>query len=1004
MPTQFVETFYTCFRMRLVTFGGLSLEGSSFRRNKSLLLVTYLALEGARDRRYIAELFWPDAADHMKSLTVALAQLRKAAPNVIEADAARVYTRTATDAKQLLDKLEAGELKAGLELYQGAFLEGIFLPKWGNELEEWVYKTREFLAAQVREAWFKLADNALKTSHIRQASRCAEAGLLVAGAPFVEPQRLPWLYAVLLAGESLHVANVLEEAQGFDVPLVKTKAEALEQLRASYPHEPQVRGQVREAATTPFRNTSFVGRDLELTDITNVLSRQTRPLVTLVGPGGVGKTRLAMQVAKEQRKHALFETIYIAFLENLDRADAFLSCLIEALGLEADPNKALDVLVEHIGARKTLLVFDNFEHVLDASLLLSNLLQRCSSLTILVTSRERLNLEEEEVFLVQGLAYPAASLKDGVGLEEAQRYDAVSLFVDRAKQARPDFRLRDDNLADVLEICKLVEGLPLGLELAAASVKLMPCQDIVHEMQQSLEVLSTSLRNVPARQRSLYATINSSWQQLSSKEQHLFRSLSVFRGGFKREAAQQVAGATLPLLASLIDKSLLRVSPAGRYSFHPLLYQFAHAKLAAQPDELRAVQDLHGGYFIQRLHPREADLTEDVLVRYLQHIDDDWDNLRKMFQWSLSRGDDDVLLRCIDAVELCFERRGQITEGLEYLCQADARGTNNQRLQGRIWVERAWYHFKLEQYDLSQDYAQRGIAALQQLQDHWQSKGHNTLGCVAWDQSDFVAAKTHIERALEIARQHDDLLSCIALQNNLAATLQQLGDYATAVHYLQDALLLSRRLGKLHRTVFTLSGLAVIKRLQGEPQAARDMLLEALELARSIGEHGREAYLLFDLSEVFHDLGDYTQAESFADQAREQAQTIQRLTLERESLLQIARSKLKMGQVTSAQTLCYQVLALAWQAQHVLLVLTALCTLAECYSKQANVQQARMLLRVVLHHPTASKPLIDRARQMYDAFYLSSENTPIKDIKEPGGQDLSLDKVVQDVLAVAPQV
>jgi DNA-binding SARP family transcriptional activator len=287
--------------MRLRTLGKLELEGGNLQRPKPLLLLCYLALEGPKERRHLAELFWMGATNSLGSLSMALTQLRQGASGSFEADLQRVWTYLETDAKQLLRAAETGELEKVLELYQGRFLDGLYLQDWSAELEEWVYHTREFLAGRVRGVLLRLAEAAAAQQQFELAAKQAEQAYLLSGAPEPEVEELERLYALLLAGGSAQAAQVRKEAESFGISLITRVEEAKEKLHSS------LRGSnTAKRHNWPSRGTSFVGRDLEITDITNLLMRNDCCLVTLTGPGGVGKTRLALQVGDALLKQGLF--------------------------------------------------------------------------------------------------------------------------------------------------------------------------------------------------------------------------------------------------------------------------------------------------------------------------------------------------------------------------------------------------------------------------------------------------------------------------------------------------------------------------------------------------------------------------------------------------------------------------------------------------------------------------------------------------------------------------
>ncbi len=282
--------------MLLHTLGGLELVSSSFARPKPLLLLCYLALEGAKERRYLAELFWQGATDPLNRLAVTLARLRKADPGIINVDNERVWTELPTDAQGLLTAVEEGRYEEAVNLYRGPFLEGVYFEDWGSELEEWVYGTRDFLAGQVKVAQLVLGEAEAAKGRFRDAAKRAEAAVSVARTAGLEPSDITRLHTLLLAGGSPHIMTLQKEAETFGVELLKTPAEARDALR-------QVASNRRVVPNNlPGRSTSFVGRERELVELAAVLANEDARLVTVFGPAGVGKTSLALEAARQQRR------------------------------------------------------------------------------------------------------------------------------------------------------------------------------------------------------------------------------------------------------------------------------------------------------------------------------------------------------------------------------------------------------------------------------------------------------------------------------------------------------------------------------------------------------------------------------------------------------------------------------------------------------------------------------------------------------------------------------
>ncbi len=573
--------------MLLRTLGSPSLEGTDLKRPKLLTLLAYLALEGPAQRGHLADLFYLHTQDPRDSLATALRNLRRDAQGTIDTDGDHVSTRVPCDANSLIEMLEAGRHQQAVDTYRGRFLEGLNL-NLGEELEEWLYTTREQLAARIREALLTLAEREASQGQFQAAAKRAEQAYFLAGAPEPEAKHFERLFSLLTAGESLRAEEVRKEGEGFGLTLTLTRGEARSQLLRQSTREDSARHNL------PQRATRFVGREEERGKLGELLAEPSCRLLTTVGPGGIGKTRLAIEVARDQRE-SFPDGVVFAPLVALTGAASLPTVVAGALGLTLSGQEdARSVVKRFLAEKRLLLVLDNFEHLLEGTSFVRELIDHCPGLKLLVTSRERLNLQHEWVFTLEGLAYP----EEGTTLGGAESFDAVQLFLQRARQAHHGFSLTADVPPAVMRICQLVAGMPLAIELASSWLRALPAGDIVRELERGIDLLESPVRDVPGRHRSVRAVFDHSWTLLSVEEREVLRRLSVFRGGFRREAAAVVAGASLPVLARLVDTSLLRMSTEGRYDRHPLLAQYTREKLAGRPEEKAEAEQKHGSYYL----------------------------------------------------------------------------------------------------------------------------------------------------------------------------------------------------------------------------------------------------------------------------------------------------------------------------------------------------------------------------------------------------------------------
>jgi predicted ATPase/Tfp pilus assembly protein PilF len=947
--------------VRLTTLGGLTLEGSDFTRPKPLLLLCYLALEGPQERRFLAELFWPTAADHMKSLTVALAQLRGGAEGAIEADQQRVSTPLASDAGELLALLEQRRADAAIERYRGAFLEGFYLKGVGEELEEWIYVTREFLAERVRGALQGVGLTEAGRGDFARGAQRATAALALRGAAPPEPDDLVQLHTLLLAGEHPRAREARDEAEGFGLPLAASAAEAQGRLRSE--PEPLAR-------TLPERGSSFVGRDPERTEIGGLITSAGVPLLTLVGPAGVGKTRLALQVAREQQRLGAFaDGVGFVGFDAVNDPRLIAQRAAAALGLDLGPDDSLEALARRIGERSPLLLIDNFEHLIGAATQLATLLAACPGLTLLVTSRERLNLEEERIFPIEGLSLPATELP----LEEARRHDAVHLFVQRALSARPDFELTPEALPHVLEITRLVEGLPLGLELAAVWVRVLSCREIAAELSQSLDLLTTSTRNVPDRHRSIRGAFEHSWELLTPREQRVLAELAAFRGGFRREAAGEVAGATIPLLASLVDKSLLRLGPGGRYDRHPLLYQYSAEKLAGDPGTEAAAQERHAHHMIAFLEERNEALRGPNHREALQALSAETANLRRAWRWALAGRSHTDLRRLSEPLATLFDTRNAFREGVELLSEAhaalDGDDPEGATTLGTVLAAASALEYRLGRYADAEASARRALSLLAPA-DAWRARArsHNTLGGIGTRTGDFGDAKERFERAVETARRQGDPHDIARYVNNLAMAEQMLGDYDDARRHLQEALDLKRAQNDQRFVIRNLNNLGNLALYLGDRGEAGRYFREGLQLAEELEVSEIIPYFHVNLGIVLNEAGRYPEAERMFAAALDEARESGNRPLEIGARRRLGNVGIATGRFEEAEEHLLAALAIARELNGIPAQLLTLLALAQLRAKLGLVVEALELCGTILNHGGIDVHERERAQGAADAI------------------------------------
>ncbi len=640
----------------------------------------------------------------------------------------------------------------------------------------------------------------------------------------------------------------------------------------------------------PPQPTPFIGREKELTVLDELMAKPEVRLVTIVGPGGMGKTRLALKAAEAQLPN-FKRGVYFVPLAPLSSEQNIVPAVAEAVGFQFhEGSEPKGQLLGYFRQKHILLLIDNFEHVLDGAGLVSEILQTAPGLKVLATSREKLNLQEEIRFRLEGMAFPAsmpaatetpenAAPVDADSLGGAE-YSAVKLFMQSAQRARPGFELETDDLRHVARICQLVGGMPLGILLAAAWVEMFSLPEIAAEISQSLDFLETELRDVPDRHRSIHAIFDSSWNQLSATEREIFMKLSVFRGGFKQPAAQAVAGASLRALVALVNKSLLRRDPtSGRYETHELLRQYAGEQLeaAGQADQTR---NAHCTYYAKFMHQRQTEIRAHPQIAVLDEIEADFENVRQMWQRAVKQKDYTVIDRSLESLYVFCDIRSRYYEGEELFRQTREEWAPQPNQEphpawGRVllpWYDLQGYISGLEDYDEIIDQAKSSLAVAQKRGDQSGiAHGLVLLGAVAGRRGNFTEAITFYNQSLTHYRDLDD---AFWITMRIGLSYKAAGQPDQALKSFQQALDRGREVGDRVKIAWALTNMGETVVLAGNDTQAENYWREAHSLFRQIGTPVGVVWMNANLSLLTFLRGDFKKAKTLAEEALEIARDI----------------------------------------------------------------------------------------------------------------------------------
>jgi predicted ATPase/DNA-binding SARP family transcriptional activator len=883
---------------------------TTFEYDKVRALLTYLAVESDRPHRReaLAGLLWPDQPERKArhSLSQTLFTLRRtigdrrARPSFLDITAQTLqfnplsdYELDVTQFSTLLaacqthdhDQLAACEsclerLQQAIALYRGSLLEGFSLGD-SPAFEEWLVLNRE--------RYHRLAIGALgRLTDSYEARGLYEAALEYAWRqleldPWRETTQRQLMRLLALSGQKEAALvqfdscrKVLQTELGLEpsaetVALAETIRQGTLEAVGIGPHRPPVPDQtVFTPHNLPPQPTPFVGRDQELAQISAHLADPDCRLLTLVGPGGIGKTRLAVQAAAELiRTEAFPQGVCFVALAPVSSPEFIISAIADALNFSFFGREEPKVqLLNYLCDKKIVLILDNFEHLLTGVDLVSDMLDRNRNLKLLVTSRERLNLREEWLLDVRGLLFPAVDQLEHI---PAETYSAVQLFLRSAARLDADFALSAANEPHVVHICQLVEGMPLAVELAASWIRTLTCQQIAQEIEQGLGFLATSLRDVPERHRSMQAVFEHSWQLLSPAEKQLFRRMAVFRGGFRKSAAEQVTGATLSLLSALVDKSFLRRTRPGRYELHELLRQFAVEKLAELPDEEVKVQDRHCRYYMAFLEQREQALNGPAQKEVLAEIATEIENIRAAWRWAITHQKIEEIDKSVAGFFRFYFRRSWYQEGQEtfrqaaiQLDQAVGLEENARRLLlGKLWARQGVCLNYLASFSEGMELLRQSLAILRQVGPAARAETAFALmflGDAAFDNCEYSQAREWLRESLAICRETGDQWGLAFSLFMLDAVAYALGDYAEAKKLAQESLATFTQLGDQWGIAFAQNDVGLVAYFMGEYAEARQRLQESISVADENGDTWVLLCALNNLARVTLAVGDYSAA------------------------------------------------------------------------------------------------------------------------------------------------
>ncbi|GIK59055.1 MAG: protein kinase [Chloroflexi bacterium] len=964
-----------------IRLGGAPIGG--FVSTKAPALLAYLAVTGRpHSRDTLVALLWGEMADAdaKNNLRQTLSNLRKllepyllitrdavqfntAVPHTLDTAQFENHLHRARDAT-LPTRMAA--LQQATALYQGDFLAGFYV-RDAPEFEEWL------LAQRVR--YRELALHALHTvtgHHLERGEygRAIDAATrLLALDPWREAAYRQLMQALTHSGQRVAALaqyetcrRVLAKELGVS-PSAETTA-LYQRIRAAG-EEPR--------HNLPPQPTPFVGRAAELAEISALLLRPECRLVTLLGAGGIGKTRLALQAATQASQRSLFlHGVYFVSLEGVETLTGLVTAVAQSIGFSfSGSQEPAAQLLAHLHERELLLVLDNFEQLLGSALWLTTLLQQATHLKLLLTSRERLHVQWEWCVTLDGLDFPATSSAVATPTPQTDltTYSAVQLFLNRARAARHDFLADDDTaVPHIIRICQLTAGMPLALELAAANIRHFSCAEIAEAIAHNLDFLASTYRDIPTRQRSVRAVFDYSWGLLNPAEQQLFAALSVFRGSFTAAAAQ-VAGATRPLLSALVDKSL--VGRSGElYRLHDLSRQFGWEKVK-QTGQTQVLQSRHAHYYANLLAQKARQLQGEEQAAALLLIEQEAQNVQAAWHWLTGQPDVNGLAAATDGYYHFLAIRSRFQEAADNFGAARLalQSFADQDLQARLVYARIMaregrFLSFLSRYAAAQERLQASLEILHGLHERDEmAYVLGQLGGTARVQGNLEQARQWLQEGLALRRETGNRQGQAVALLELGGVAFMVADYEQCRAFCQEGLSLAELAGDRQTVAHLLTGLSLSCRELRLYELALDYGRRAQTIYEELGDQYGAIQAALTLGELNRQLGQTAEARRFCEQAIQISQEIGFLSGAADGHYRLGQIATGLEEEQAALQEFRLALMLAAQIEEIPAVLDSLLEIACLLVKVGDVARGHVALAFLRDQPQTTEPQRLRANE-----------------------------------------
>jgi predicted ATPase/tetratricopeptide (TPR) repeat protein len=727
-------------------------------------------------------------------------------------------------------------------------------------------------------------------------------------------------------------------------------------------------------------------------------------LVTLVGPGGAGKTRLSMQVAAdlvENYQHG----VWLVELAPIVSTEYLVPSVASALQFSIDTNSSeLDPkshLLDYLRGQSMLLVLDNFEHLVEGADLLTEMLENAPDLKLMVTSRERLNLRQEWIYDVGGMSFPTNG--DGRGVKG---YSGLELFIDRAKQVDTEFSLSEADVPHATRICQLVEGMPLGIELAAAWVSILSCEEIAKEIENNVDILATSMRGVPEQHRSLEAVFVHSWDLLTQEQQVGFKSLSLFRGGFTREAAMAVAEVDLLQLSEFVSKSLLRRTEQGRYEIHELLRQFAEEKISTIPTEKGTIQERHSQFFVRFLEQRANRVGKAGMQPVRDELDAELGNLRSAIHWAVFYLDEEDARKALLNLSYFYRIRGwhegaDAFKDIVQLLQSRGIGIEADSPRRSVYlsglIHQNFFSSQLDDKTNEQVNNECLPEVLDRALDPEYAMCLFNQGVFAGYGGLYEESVRLLKEAADIAQDCQDEYLVGSLFAWLGWAYFEMGDYDQAGEWYEEAYQLSKRIEHLLGIAYSTSKLGTWADARQDYAQAKQYHQEALQVFIEFGDLAGQGYALSRMSVSAWGMGDFEEAKQYAQAGLEKFESTNHRWGVATSFCRIGFAEVGLGEFQQAEGNFYEGLIRSKQYEIISTMIYAIIGFGYLWASQGKGAAAIELLTNALNHPITPGLYKDICNLELDRLKAQLPEDEFEAAQERG-RESDLEEVVQRII------